>query len=64
VGADAAAARPRPQPASGNDLRTALRQRKSIAAVFGRPPICAYADMDRLKSNEAIPRREFASRDP
>jgi hypothetical protein len=36
----------------------------SIAAAFGWPPTCAYADMNRLKSNEAIPRREFVPRDP
>jgi hypothetical protein len=36
----------------------------SIAVVFGRPPTCAYADMDHLKSNEAIRSREFAPRDP
>jgi hypothetical protein len=32
--------------------------------VFGWPPTCAYADMNRLKSNEAILRREFVPRDP
>ena len=31
----------------------------SIAVVVGWPPTCAYADMIRLKSNGAIPRREF-----
>jgi hypothetical protein len=36
----------------------------SIAAVFGWPPTCAYADKNRLKSNEAILRREFVLRDP
>jgi len=39
-------------------------QQTSIAAVFGWPPTCAYADMTRLKSNEAILRREFVPRDP
>jgi hypothetical protein len=28
----------------------------SIAEVFGRPSTCPYADMNRLKSNEAISR--------
>ena len=32
--------------------------------MFGWPPNCACADMHRLKSNEAIPRREFVPRDP
>jgi hypothetical protein len=36
----------------------------SVADVFGRPPTCVYADMNRLKSNEAIRRREFVPRDP
>jgi hypothetical protein len=36
----------------------------SVAAVFDWPPTCAYADMHRLKSNEAIPRRAFVPRDP
>jgi hypothetical protein len=36
----------------------------SIADVLDRPPTCAYADMNLLKSNGAIPRREFVPRDP
>jgi hypothetical protein len=36
----------------------------SVAGVFDRPPTCAYADMNRLKSNGAILRREFVPRDP
>jgi hypothetical protein len=32
--------------------------------VFDRPPTCAYADMNGLKSNVAILRREFVPRDP
>ena len=35
-----------------------------IADVLGWPPTCAYADVNRLKSNEAILRREFVPRDP
>jgi hypothetical protein len=35
-----------------------------IADVFGRPPTWVYADAKRLKSNEAILRREFVLRDP
>jgi hypothetical protein len=42
---------------------TTSRQRVSIAAVFGWPPTCAYADMHREKSNDAIRRREFVPRD-
>jgi hypothetical protein len=38
-------------------------QRTRIAGVFGRPPTCVYADMNRLKSNEATLRREFVLRD-
>jgi hypothetical protein len=34
-----------------------------IADVFGWPPTCAYADTNRLKSNDAIQRREFVPRD-
>jgi hypothetical protein len=36
----------------------------SITAVFGWSPTCAYADMPRLKSNDAMRRREFVPRDP
>jgi hypothetical protein len=56
------------QPEIVDDFRScceaASRQQMSIAAVFGWPPTCAYADMNRLKSNKAIPRREFVPRDP
>jgi hypothetical protein len=45
------------------EIRDCIRQR-SIAGVFDRPTTCAYADMNRLKSNDAIPRREFGPRDP
>jgi hypothetical protein len=34
------------------------------SAVFGWPPTCGYADKNCLKSNDAIPRREFVPRDP
>jgi hypothetical protein len=34
----------------------------SIAGVFGWPPTCAYADMSRLKSNDAIQPREVMPR--
>jgi len=46
------------------ERRVDSRHQMSIAGVFGWPPTCAYADMERLKSNEAIPRREFVPRDP
>ena len=63
-----AAWRTRPQPASGDNVRIAVTRRRSaalsVAAVFGWPPTRAYADMNRLKSNDAIPRREFVPRDP
>ena len=53
---------------SGDDVRSAVSWPRhgsmSIAVVVGWPPTCAYADMIRLKSNDAIPRREFVPRDP
>ena len=64
-----AAWRTRPRPPSGNDVCSCRelatsRQQMCVAAVLGRPPTCAYADMNRLKSNGAILRREFVPRDP
>jgi hypothetical protein len=49
-------------PVSGRP-RTLRPPNLRIADVSGWPPTCAYADMNRLKSNEVIPRREpFAIR--
>jgi hypothetical protein len=62
-----AAWRTRPQPTSADDVPrcgdTAARGTNERRRCV-RPPTCAYADMNRLKSNGAILRREFVPRDP
>jgi hypothetical protein len=53
--------------ASGNDFSNPLPHDASggneHCRCVRRPPTCAYADMNRLKSNEAIRRREFVPSD-